>query len=418
MARQRFTRHTQPIACPGCGKETTGVEGTKLCRQCFNESELENEHQDGYHDDSPHPDCPLCKEEASMRPNARVTSLSSSGYAIEIRDQYGWSLLKESTAATGFVRGPRLYATREAAEEQVREMVAVGWQPAKLRVVVATGARGTGRRYRANAMRGNSSEQYWVWALGRDRKPLTNEGPWGPYDYAAARQYARISATKGAHDRAVSHGKDPSSASFEIVRVYKAGTGEHKYGMAQRIGAPMAANGDLPWLELRQIIYEETPQDALSRQDFRELAFEEAELQGIWVTTKEIPISAARRIEQRIRDELGYDASVAAGSSSACGFLHVDLSRRHHANGAPDHELWLCDDCTIVEVNDDPSGIDSDERVEEVYEALHALKQHGHIAPDWDSETGEGIKEFSRSRCDSCGTSLAGSRHRFAQWTK
>jgi len=87
-----------------------------------------------------------------------------------------------------------------------------------------------------------NSSNYWVWALGRGGKPLTSEGPWGPYDYAAARQYARISATNGSHDRAVSQGQDPLAASFEIVRVYRAGSGEQKYGMAQRLGAPLAAN--------------------------------------------------------------------------------------------------------------------------------------------------------------------------------
>lgn len=103
----------------------------------------------------------------------------------------------------------------------------------------------SGRTHSGGRHRRNASE-YWVWALGKDRKPLTSEGPWGPYDYTAARQYARIAATNGKHDRAVSAGRDPLASSFEIVRVYKAGTGEHKYGMAQRIGAPMEANAGHP----------------------------------------------------------------------------------------------------------------------------------------------------------------------------
>lgn len=112
------------------------------------------------------------------------------------------------------------------------------------------GTRLAGARYRfaileEDPMHPNSSEQYWVWALGRDKKPLATEGPWGPYDFQGARSYARISATKGTHDRAVSRGKDPLSASFEIVRIYAAGTGEHKYGVAQMIGAPMAANAHI-----------------------------------------------------------------------------------------------------------------------------------------------------------------------------
>ncbi len=169
---------------------------------------------------------------------------------------------------------------------------------------------------------GNTGSNYWVWAVGRNNEPLTSEGPWGPYDYTAARQYARISASKGSHDRAVSVGKDPSAESFEIVRTYAKGTGEHKYGMAQRLGAPMNANGEY-------------------------------------------------------------------------------------------RDVWLCADCTIVAANDDPSGIDSDARVEEVYKGLRRL---GNISANFDSESGEGIEEFTSQRCDSCGTRLAGERTRFAQW--
>jgi hypothetical protein len=88
----------------------------------------------------------------------------------------------------------------------------------------------------------DNAENYWVWALGRDNKPLTTEGPWGPYDYQTARTYARISATEGTHNRAVSRGQDPLASTFEIMRMYRAGTGEHIYGVAQRIGAPLAAN--------------------------------------------------------------------------------------------------------------------------------------------------------------------------------
>jgi hypothetical protein len=88
----------------------------------------------------------------------------------------------------------------------------------------------------------NSSEEYWVWAVDKKNQPLSGEGPWGPYSFKSARDYARISATKGKHDRAVSIGHDPASRSFEIMRVYKAGSGEHAYGVAQRIGAPMNAN--------------------------------------------------------------------------------------------------------------------------------------------------------------------------------
>jgi hypothetical protein len=82
-------------------------------------------------------------------------------------------------------------------------------------------------------------------------------------------------------------------------------------------------------------------------------------------------------------------------------------------------DLWLCDDCLFYAVNDDLSGIDyhysgeeADKRVKEVKKGVHSLGRN--LVPDFDSETGEGIEEFSSHRCDACGTRLAGSRHRFA----
>ena len=75
-------------------------------------------------------------------------------------------------------------------------------------------------------------------------------------------------------------------------------------------------------------------------------------------------------------------------------------------------DLWLCDDCTIVAVNDDASGIESDERISAVDEGLAALGPH--LVPDHDAETGDGVREFSNVRCDSCNTPLAGRRYRFA----
>jgi hypothetical protein len=74
-------------------------------------------------------------------------------------------------------------------------------------------------------------------------------------------------------------------------------------------------------------------------------------------------------------------------------------------------DLWLCDDCTIYAVNGDTSGI-PDEDEKRVVKGVNALGPH--LVPDFDSETGEGMEEFSRTTCDGCGTRLAGGRHRFA----
>lgn len=70
-----------------------------------------------------------------------------------------------------------------------------------------------------------NGSDYYVWVLNHDDTPK-DEGPYGPKDLESAKTFARIAATNGAHDRAVSRGIDPQSPSFEIVRRYEHGTGE------------------------------------------------------------------------------------------------------------------------------------------------------------------------------------------------
>lgn len=68
---------------------------------------------------------------------------------------------------------------------------------------------------------------YYVWVVDSSSRPLSKEGPYGPYHtLEGAKPYARISATEGAHDRIISRGRDPRSDDFEILRRYKARTGE------------------------------------------------------------------------------------------------------------------------------------------------------------------------------------------------
>lgn len=81
--------------------------------------------------------------------------------------------------------------------------------------------------------------------------------------------------------------------------------------------------------------------------------------------------------------------------------------------------LWLCTDCTIAAVNDDYSGLDysykGETREQAEQDIRHGLAFLGaNLVSDSDSETGEGIKEFSSTTCDCCGTRLAGYRSRFA----
>jgi hypothetical protein len=80
------------------------------------------------------------------------------------------------------------------------------------------------RRVDALAFAPNGSD-YYVWVLLPDGTPK-DEGPYGPKTFESAKTFARIAATNGAHDRAVSRGLDPKSSSFEIVRRYRRGTGE------------------------------------------------------------------------------------------------------------------------------------------------------------------------------------------------
>ena len=114
--------------------------------------------------------------------------------------------------------------------------------------------------------------------------------------------------------------------------------------------------------------------------------------------------------------------------------------------------LWLCQDCMIIAVNGDYTGLDysygsrwkcltcaregtgrapggcpsclsehdanhgphscADLRMAEINAGFERLGPH--LVSDWDSETDEGIHEFSWGRCDCCNTHLGGSRHRFS----
>jgi len=67
--------------------------------------------------------------------------------------------------------------------------------------------------------------RYYVWVVTAHGEPL-REGPYGPHALAAAKTFARVSATEGKHDRVVTVGANPKSKNFQVVRRYKARTGE------------------------------------------------------------------------------------------------------------------------------------------------------------------------------------------------
>lgn len=79
---------------------------------------------------------------------------------------------------------------------------------------------GADRRYSVNG----SSYYVWELAVGSDAPLGQPLGPYGTLE--SAKTFARIGATEGKHDRAVTSGVDPKAASFKIVRRYRAGTGE------------------------------------------------------------------------------------------------------------------------------------------------------------------------------------------------
>lgn len=70
----------------------------------------------------------------------------------------------------------------------------------------------------------NYSENHYVWILGSRGEPL-DEGPYGPYSLGAAKQFARIGATEGEHDRAVSFGPSPTASEFRVLKRYRGGSG-------------------------------------------------------------------------------------------------------------------------------------------------------------------------------------------------
>ena len=58
------------VKCRGCGKLThSNIDNTglELCRKCYEQVNLENEHNDGYHKDLPDPECELCAFEEESR---------------------------------------------------------------------------------------------------------------------------------------------------------------------------------------------------------------------------------------------------------------------------------------------------------------------------------------------------------------
>ncbi len=82
-------------------------------------------------------------------------------------------------------------------------------------------------------------------------------------------------------------------------------------------------------------------------------------------------------------------------------------------------DLWLCQDCVIYAVNGDLTGVDyylsGDAAKRRCLDIEAGVERFGaNLVPNYDSESGEGIEEFSLKQCDGCRCKLAGSRYSFA----
>jgi len=75
-------------------------------------------------------------------------------------------------------------------------------------------------------------------------------------------------------------------------------------------------------------------------------------------------------------------------------------------------DLRLCEDCHLAAAGVDSTIVDQNQ-AKAVEDGLTRLGEIGHLAPDHDSESGAGVWEHSRCKCDCCGSGLGGSRHRY-----
>ena len=74
--------------------------------------------------------------------------------------------------------------------------------------------------------------------------------------------------------------------------------------------------------------------------------------------------------------------------------------------------LYLCTDCTLVACNGSAGADIQPEQLARTEAGLAGLGPH--LVPNFDSESGDGLREFSSSPCAACGSHLAGYRARFA----
>lgn len=75
--------------------------------------------------------------------------------------------------------------------------------------------------------------------------------------------------------------------------------------------------------------------------------------------------------------------------------------------------LLFCPCCTLMACNGDTCDCGDDPRNHPAG-LVGAVGDCTHLVPDFDSESGRGIEDFTWRGCDGCGSHLGGSRHAFA----
>jgi hypothetical protein len=75
--------------CPDCRRVITAENhtpalGTEYCDDCFEQAGLENEHQDGYHDEGRYANCPICTPSCVVdrsKPSNTITDVRKGSHA-------------------------------------------------------------------------------------------------------------------------------------------------------------------------------------------------------------------------------------------------------------------------------------------------------------------------------------------------
>lgn len=79
----RFERGSGVYKCGVCKKNTRetdeGESNVELCRACYIESGIENEHNDGHHDKKTDTECKLCKKDNTMKNKTYLVKLVELG---------------------------------------------------------------------------------------------------------------------------------------------------------------------------------------------------------------------------------------------------------------------------------------------------------------------------------------------------